>query len=179
MIGSCIKARMAYLLVSFLFAFCAVGASISETCVSQTLALRANSDLAAAIPAGSCNIDVTQSKSCTFDFSTISSNFESVCTELGGIFYEEDVTLACKFSEYGQSFRLTYYAKNYPACFGGNCTDAEAMEYYDTIALPEISQQLASQGATCDVSGESAGVRSALRVTVVILSAIVAVASVT
>jgi hypothetical protein len=129
--------------------------AISEQCVNSTLTLSKNEALSAAAPSGSCNIDVTQSDSCAFDFSNISADFESLCTNLGGKFYEENIEWDCEVSVSGQFYNVTYNYLNYPSCLGGSCTVAEAMEFYDTNVLPAFQQGLANQGLNCDLTSES------------------------
>jgi hypothetical protein len=177
MISISIQHWLAYPLVGFLLGSRASWAAISDTCLTSTLALAENKDIAGTLYNGTCKIELGVSSSCTYDFSTTSSNYENACNSYGGSFHEEDISWACETSSNGQSYKVTYNFKNHPACFGGNCTDAEAMEYYDKILFPALDQQLASQGATCDVSGEPTSARIALSVTVVVFSAITAAAS--
>jgi hypothetical protein len=169
---------LAYLLVGSLLLGSRVSrAAISDNCLTSTLALAENQEVAAMSPSGSCEIQLGVSSSCTYDFHTTNSNYQNACINNGGNFYEEDVLGACKIPFDGQTYKVTYNFKNQPWCFGSSCTDAEAMEYYDTILFPGFEQTLGSQGATCDISGESASARIALSVTVVVVSAIAAVAS--
>jgi hypothetical protein len=177
MIFTSIKHWTACLLVGSLLGTRVAWAAISEICLNSSLTLSTNAQLVAAAPTGTCEIYVDQAKSCTFDFSTISSNFESVCTNLGGNFYAEDISSACKVSISGTTYSVTYNYLNFPACLGGNCTDTEAMEFYDMSVFPAFEQSLASQGFNCDVSGESASARTALSVVLVIFSAIAAASS--
>lgn len=184
MIGTSIKHWISYLLIGISFKLGTVRAELSEACIASAEALLStNPELQYFAPQGTCEIDVTQTRSCTFDFSTISSNFAKLCTNAGGNFYEEDVKWNCKVNADGTTYKLTYNYLNYAACLGGNCTDAEAMESFEEYVFPAFEASLASQGFICDVSGEndvstesdvaaeSASVRGIVNVVVVILSA--------
>lgn len=172
---------IAYLLVGSLLGTRIVRAEVSAACIASGKELVTNNpELLTKAPQAKCEIDVTESKECSFDFSTISAEYESLCTNAGGVFYEEDVKWDCKVTASGKTYEVTYNFQNYGTCLGGNCTDAEAMDFFDESVFPSFESSLASQGFICEVSGEgdgqsnatgtSASVRSVLNAAVVIFS---------
>jgi hypothetical protein len=167
-------------------------AAVSAQCEADTTALSENSALTQAAPLGSCTVYVDISNTCTFDFDSINADFETLCGQLGGNFYAEDISLDCRVYLAGQYYDVTYNYLNFPACFGGSCTDAEAMGTYENLVFPAFEKQLALQGVTCDAMGEngsgqgsqssgqvnrSASVRGALSFVVLIISVVTTVSS--
>ena len=146
-----------------------VGAAISEKCSSQTSALKSNSALYA--PGGGCLIG-TGEDSCEFDFSTVSSAFQTACVSLGAYYYEEDIAFDCP--QYGKVYWMSY-----PKCFSSACSEQEAIEYYDTFLIPDFEEQVGTLGFSCNAIGEdhSAGIRSALSIAAAILTVTMAFAS--
>ena len=127
-------------------------AAVSDQCETETLALYDNSAIDSAY--GGCIVNYEVEDSCTFDFSSTSAELESDCNAVGGDFYEEDVSLACSIYVSGTRYDVEYFFLNYPACFASICTEAEAMDYYDTVLFPNFESQLATQGFICNVMGE-------------------------
>jgi hypothetical protein len=154
------------------------------------------------------------SNTCTFDFDTISSEFETICGQLACLllswhcfpthgpslrptrvfcfafpFYAEDISCDCNLYVNGLYYDVTYQYLNYPASFGGSCTDAKAMDSYETLVFPGFEKQLALGRSSCDVMGEvsqasgenkvgtSASVRGALSFVVMMLSVATAATS--
>jgi hypothetical protein len=92
---------ISYLLLFYLLAAmnqCAVTtlAAVSAQCETDADLLHNNTALIAAFPTGGCDIDLSSTSSCKFDFATVSADLERVSGEAGGQFQVHYVTSDCK-----------------------------------------------------------------------------------
>lgn len=142
------------LLVTLLPLFPTAFAALSDQCKAEGEALQNNTALAAVAPNANCDISQGQD-SCTLDVSTLSGEFESVCLEQGGQFYEQDLVWDCSVSVNGETFNADFYFLNYPSCVGASCSITEIEEEFEQVAYPLLEFELAAQGFNCDVSAGS------------------------
>jgi hypothetical protein len=127
-------------------------AAVSAQCEADADLLRNNTALLAATPTGSCNIDLSSASFCTFDFATISADFERVCSEEGGQFQVQDVTWDCNVTLSGKKYNADYFFLNYPACVGASCNASEVEDSFENEVFPAFEQVLATQGFQCQVA---------------------------
>jgi hypothetical protein len=127
-------------------------AAVSAQCEADVDLLRNNTQLLAATPTGGCTINVASASSCTFDFATISADFERVCVEEGGQFQVKDVTWDCKVTLSGKRYNADYFYLNFPACSGASCNASEVEDSFENELFPALEQVLATQGFQCQVS---------------------------
>ena len=133
------------LLCSLLFiSLPAIKAEVSTQCTSEGKALANLTDLEE--PSGGCNVDVSVSDHCEFDFATISAEYAVDCQNSAGQFYEQNVTWNCIWGQYNASFHYL----NQPSCLGTSCSLSEARELYVTSFAPTIEALYAANGLKCN-----------------------------